>query len=88
MAFLETKEDMTDVEREESETGKFSMWVYIKNWISDYLKSTDIDIDDNKYVSTNVKNQPVVLAKGSTDGGFEWVPLKVTADGKVILVSG
>jgi len=49
---------MTDVEREESESGKFSRWVHIKNWISDYLKTSDIDVDGNKYVSTNVKNFP------------------------------
>ena len=46
---------MTDVEREESETGKFSKWVHIKNWISDYFKPSDIDIDVNKYVGVNVK---------------------------------
>jgi len=51
-------EKMTDAQREESESGKFSIWVHVKNWISDYLKTTDIDIDGNKYVSTNVKNLP------------------------------
>jgi hypothetical protein len=50
---------MTDAAREESETGKFSIWVYVKNWITDYFKASDIDIDVNKYVSTNVKNLPV-----------------------------
>jgi hypothetical protein len=49
---------MTDAAREESETGKFSIWVYVKNWITDYFKASDIDIDVNKYVSTNVKNFP------------------------------
>jgi len=49
---------MTDTQREESEAGKFSLWVHVKNWISDYLKATDIDIDGNKYISTNVKNLP------------------------------
>lgn len=122
---------MTDAQREETETGKFSLWVHVKNWISDYLKATDIDIDGNKYISTNVKNlptnypdsaananllmlltelqqklettdlnidgsknagvnvqnEPIVMVKGSTDGGSTWVPLKVDANGKVICVS-
>jgi hypothetical protein len=46
---------MTDVAREESETGKFSEWVHVKNWISDYFKTSDIDIDGNKYVGVNDK---------------------------------
>lgn len=45
---------MTDVEREESEVGKFSTWVHIKNWISDYLKSTDLNIDGGGNVGVNV----------------------------------
>lgn len=79
---------MTDAAREESETGRFSTWVHIKNWISDYFKASDIHIDGNKYVSTNVKNEPISKVKGSTDGGSTWVPIKVDADGKVIVVSG
>jgi len=57
---------MTDVEREESESGKFSTWVHVKNWITSLI----------------------CHCKGSTDGGITWVPLKVDADGKVIVVSG
>ncbi len=54
---------MDGIEVEESETGKFSLWVHMKNWVSSL----------------------VTHAKGSTDGGTTWVPLKVDADGKVIL---
>lgn len=57
---------MTDVAREESETGKYSTWVHIKNWAASFITH----------------------CKGSTDGGSTWVPLKVDADGKVIIVSG
>lgn len=78
---------MTDVAREESETGKFSKWVHIKNWISDYLKSTELNIDGSKNIGVNVQNDPVVKAKGSTDGGSTWIPIKVDATGKVILVA-
>lgn len=49
---------MSGVEFEESETGKFSYWVHLKNWIADYLKPTDLDIDGNKYLSVNVKDLP------------------------------
>jgi len=119
---------MTDVEREESESGKFSLWVHLKNWVSDYLKPADLNrdgnknvgvnvqnqpsdypsatisgqietcyyelhkkpdlvdfnIDGNKNLGVNVQNEPTLKAKGSTDGGTNWVPLKVDADGKVI----
>jgi len=57
---------MTDVEREESESGKFSTWVHVKNWFTSLISH----------------------CKGSPDGGITWVPLKVDADGKVIVVSG
>lgn len=45
---------MTDVQREESETGKYALWVYVKNWIADYLKSTDLNLDGSKNVGVNV----------------------------------
>ena len=141
---------MTDVEREESETGKFSKWVHVKNNPADYpstgtedglqnidnklnnklntsdlnidgsknvgvnvqnnpadypstgtedglqnidnklnnkLNTSDLNIDGSKNVGVNVQNEPVIKVKGSTDGGSTWVPLKVDADGKVILVT-
>jgi len=49
---------MTDTQRQESETGKFSQWVYVKNWVSDYLKATDLNIDGSKNAGVNVQNLP------------------------------
>jgi len=49
---------MTDAQREESETSKFSLWVHVKNWISDYLKATELNIDGSKNVGVNVQNLP------------------------------
>jgi len=49
---------MTDTQREESETGKFSLWVHVKNWVSDYLKTTDLNIDGSKNAGVNVQNLP------------------------------
>ncbi len=46
---------MTDAHREESEDGKYSLWVYVKNWITDYLKSTDLNLDESKNLGVNVK---------------------------------
>jgi hypothetical protein len=45
---------MTDAHREEAETGKYALWVYIKNWIADYLKSTDLNLDGSKNLGVNV----------------------------------
>ena len=59
---------MTNAQREESEAGKFSLWVHVKNWVSDYLKATDIDIDGNKYVSVNVKSGALIASDLNIDG--------------------
>lgn len=39
--------------------------------------------DEDKYI----KGKDVEHCRGSTDGGTTWVPLKVDADGKVIVVA-
>jgi len=46
---------MADAQREESEAGKFSLWVYVKNWVSDYLKTTDLNLDGSGNAGVNVK---------------------------------
>ena len=39
--------------------------------------------DEDKYI----KGKDVEHCKGSTDGGTTWVPLKVNANGEVIVVA-
>jgi|LGVF01.1.fsa_nt_gb hypothetical protein len=59
---------MTDAHREESETGKYSLWVHVKNWITDYLKSTDLNLDGNKNVGVSVKDGCLVDTELNLDG--------------------
>ena len=67
---------MTDAHREESETGKYSLWVHVKNWITDYLKSTDLNLDGNKNVGVNVKSiteeDPDAATKNNPDYSFAY----------------
>jgi len=81
---------MTDVEREEEESGKFSRWVHVKNWISNYLKPTDLNIDGSKNVGVNVisiteedpdaatKNNPIYSFAYDGNGRLQYIYLEIT----------
>jgi len=63
------------------------------HWDEDkYIRQVELEDEGagKKSLWVHVKNwvaSQVSHCKGSTDGGTTWVPLKVDADGKVIVVA-